>query len=184
MNDTWITILAVSAIISVGMMSGLYWAFTIAVMPGLAESDDRTFVAVMQAINRRIQNVWFLPVFLGSVVLPVATAVTLFVSNDSEATPWGVAGGLLAILPLVITVRGNIPLNTALESAGDGGDLDDPAGCTQVVRATMDAAQSLADLLLDTCIRCSHWGGGSGHLMTCRRSLSPCVDCGGVWPFQ
>lgn len=123
----WTTILTFCAIISVGMMSGLYWAFTIAVMPGLAESDDRTFIAVMQAINRRIQNIWFLPVFLGSVVLPVATAVTLFVSNDSEATAWGVAGGLLAILPVVITGRGNIPLNTALASAGDGGDLDDPA---------------------------------------------------------
>jgi uncharacterized membrane protein len=120
-------ILVVCATIGVGLMSGLYWSFAIAVMPGLKDADDRVFVSVMQTINRRIQNVWFISLFLASVLLPVATAVTLLVSGDAETRASGIAGAVLAILPFAITVAGNIPLNNTLESVGDSGEIKDPA---------------------------------------------------------
>jgi uncharacterized membrane protein len=111
------TILAALSTVAVGLMSGLYWAFTVAVMPGLRDADDRAFVTSMQAINRRILNPWFLTVFMGSLLLPIATAVALVFDDDGDARWWGIAGAVAAAVPFAITMRGNVPLNDALDGA-------------------------------------------------------------------
>ena len=53
------------AVLTVGLMAGVYAAFAFAVMPGLARTADRTFVEAMQRINVAILNGWFLVCFLG-----------------------------------------------------------------------------------------------------------------------
>lgn len=111
-------ILAALSTIAVGLTSGLYWGFSIAVMPGLRDANDHAFVSVMQGINRRIQNPWFVPVFLGSLLLPLATAVALLAGSNNDAKRWGLAGAVAAAVPFAITVGGNIPLNAALDAAG------------------------------------------------------------------
>ena len=58
MNTLRLTVL-LAATVTTGWMVGLYWSFSIAVMPGLARADDRTFVTGMQGINRAILNGWF-----------------------------------------------------------------------------------------------------------------------------
>ena len=55
-------------------------------MPGLGQVDDAAFVTVMQSINRRILNGWFLIAFVGSPVLIVATGVAQFVVGGPQ--PW------------------------------------------------------------------------------------------------
>ncbi len=75
----------------------------------------------MQAINRRILNPWFLTVFMGSVLLPIATVVALFL-DDGNARWWGIAGAVAAAVPFAITVGGNVPLNDALDAAGPDAD--------------------------------------------------------------
>lgn len=117
------TILAALSTIAVGLTSGLYWGFSVAVMPGLRDVDDRAFVSGMQAINRRIQNPWFIPVFMGSLLLPIATAIALLSGDHDDAKRWGVAAAVAAAVPFAITVGGNIPLNDTLDAAGS----DDPA---------------------------------------------------------
>ena len=119
--------LSMLSAMAVGLTSGLYWAFTVAVMPGLRDSDDRTFIAVMQAINMRIQNIWFLPVFMGSLLLPIAAAVALLMGDNLEARRWGVASAVLAAIPFALTAGGNVPLNDALDAAGAVGTIEDPA---------------------------------------------------------
>ena len=57
-----------AATLATGLMAGLYFAFSCAVMPGLARTDDRTFVAAMQWINVRILNGWFALAFGGAFV--------------------------------------------------------------------------------------------------------------------
>jgi uncharacterized membrane protein len=120
-------VLATLSAIVVGLMSGLYWGFSIAVMPGLRDQDDRAFIAVMQAINTRIQNPWFLPVFMGSLLLPIAAAIAALAGDSGEAKRWGIAGAVLAAMPFAITVGGNVPLNDALDAAGPVAAIDDPA---------------------------------------------------------
>ncbi len=122
-------VLAALSTVAVGLMSGLYWAFTTAVMPGLRDVEDRAFVNVMQAINRRILNAWFLPVFMGSLLLPIATAVALLLGDDRDARWWGIAGAVVAAIPFAITVGGNVPRNNALDAADPN---DDPSATRRV----------------------------------------------------
>ena len=57
------------ATLAMGLLAGVFYTFAVSVMPGLARSDDRTFVAAMQQINVAIQNPWFSLTFLGTPVL-------------------------------------------------------------------------------------------------------------------
>lgn len=114
-------VLAILATVAVGLTSGLYWGFAVGVMPGLRDADDRAFVAAMQAVNRRILTPGFLVVFLGSLLLPIATAVALLSGDGDDARRWGVVGAVAAVVPFAITAGGNVPLNDAL-AAADLGD--------------------------------------------------------------
>ena len=116
------TLLASLSTVAVGLMSGIYWAFTTAVMPGLRDRDDRSFIVTMQSINRRILNPWFLTIFMGSLLLPIATAIALFLDNDNDARWWGIAGAIAAAVPFAITIGGNVPLNNALDAATPNDD--------------------------------------------------------------
>lgn len=53
--------------ISTGLVAGIFVAFSISIMPGLAKTDDATFVHAMQQINVAILN----PVFLFLFMLPL-----------------------------------------------------------------------------------------------------------------
>lgn len=95
-----------------GLVAGLFLAFATAVMPGLAQSDDRTFVTAMQQVNTAILN----PVFLTVFVLPVPALAVAAVVGPGR--PWAVAALVLYLLTFAITRVGNIPLNDALLAAG------------------------------------------------------------------
>ncbi|MCW3818843.1 DUF1772 domain-containing protein [Micromonospora sp. DR5-3] len=112
----------VAATLLAGLMAGLFFAYSCSVMPGLAATDDRSFVQTMQWINRRILNGWFLTAFLGSMVLIVA-AVALHYA-DGPVLVWTGAALVLYGATLVITMRWNVPLNDQLDRAGPA---DDPA---------------------------------------------------------
>lgn len=102
----------VTATAGAGLVAGLFLAFQTAVMPGLARTDDRTFVASMQGINVAILN----PVFLTVFTLPLLAFVVAAVTGPSR--PWVIAAGVLYLAMFVITRVGNIPLNDALEAVG------------------------------------------------------------------
>jgi uncharacterized membrane protein len=61
--DTVRTISLFAAVLTTGLMAGLYLTFSIAVMPGLARRDADTFVSSMRAMNSAILNPWFGLVF-------------------------------------------------------------------------------------------------------------------------
>ncbi|MFB7268326.1 DUF1772 domain-containing protein, partial [Streptomyces nojiriensis] len=65
----------IAATITAGLISGLFYAFTVAVMPGLARSTDRTTVETMQNINKAILNGWFMLAYLGAPLLITTTLV-------------------------------------------------------------------------------------------------------------
>lgn len=125
--DGWIDLTLGAAAVLAGLLAGIYLAFTVAVMPGLAASGDRTFVEAMRRINEKILNPWFLTVFAGGAVLPLAAAVLLGVDGDRDALGWTVAAAILAIVGFGITAARNVPLNEALELKGAVEAVDDPA---------------------------------------------------------
>jgi uncharacterized membrane protein len=118
-----------------GLLAGLYFAFAVAVMPGLARTDDRTFVATMAWINERIVNGWFLTVFLGAPLLAVIAAVRALVVGE-PGSGWLVAAALLALCAVLSTGRLNVPLNNELAAAGpDGTGTGSGTGPAEVRRA-------------------------------------------------
>ncbi|MCW2768224.1 MAG: hypothetical protein JWO11_4183 [Nocardioides sp.] len=104
----------VAATLACGLQAGTYYVWASGVLPGLARSDDRTFVAALQHMNVAIVNPVFMATFLGAPVLAAAAALT----SGSTARPWAIAGLVLAIGTVVVTGAANIPLNDALEAAG------------------------------------------------------------------
>ncbi|WP_305784771.1 anthrone oxygenase family protein [Symbioplanes lichenis] len=107
-----------AATITTGLMAGLFYAYSISVMPALRHTGAATLVEVMQRINRAILNPWFVLAFAGALVTGLAAAVlTLLDGNPAVWTP-AVAALLLYAAQLAITATVNIPLNNALDAAG------------------------------------------------------------------
>lgn len=118
--DFWRGGTLVAATLTTGLMAGLFFTFSVAVMPGLAQNDDRTFVGAMQGMNRSIQNGWFFLGFMGALLFTAAATFFHLRGGSSKALPWIIAGLVLYIVVLVITFALNIPLNNELEAAGGG----------------------------------------------------------------
>ena len=53
-------LLLLGATITMGLTAGAFAVFAHAVMPGLRSTDDHTFVAAFQSIDRAIINPWFM----------------------------------------------------------------------------------------------------------------------------
>jgi uncharacterized membrane protein len=113
--------------ISLGLITGLFYTFSISVMPTLRGVDDRTFVDVMQRINRDIQNGKFFLSFIGSFLLIILSLVLFIGVPGSVVLPLVVAL-VFYIGNLVITFGGNIPLNNQLERRGHPDKITDMAG--------------------------------------------------------
>jgi uncharacterized membrane protein len=107
------------AVVAVGLLAGLFYAFAVAVMPGFGNADDRTIVDGMQQINDAIENPVFLLSFLGAPALTLAALVMERRSGSREAARWILAALVLCGSRLLVTGALNIPLNDELKGAGD-----------------------------------------------------------------
>lgn len=121
------SLVLLAATVTTGLVAGLFYAYSVSVMPGLARVDDRAFVDTMQRINVAILNGWFALAFGGALVFAVA-AVALHLTRPGRGVlPWVVAGLVLYVVTLVVTVALNVPLNDALAAAGDPDRIADLA---------------------------------------------------------
>jgi uncharacterized membrane protein len=126
-----------AATITVGLMAGVFVIYSLAIMPGLRRTDDRTFVGAFQQIDTAIINPLFLAMFFGGLVL-TALAALLHLGDDADSVlPWIVAALLLYLLTFLITVRINVPLNNDIKAAGDPDRIADLAA----VRERFDEAR-------------------------------------------
>lgn len=109
-------ILTITTIFS-GLMSGLFFSYSVSVVPGLGKLSDKEYIQSMQSINREIQNPVFFIFFLG-ILLLLPLSIYLSYSHTLNSKFW-----LLAIAGIVyytgvfgVTALGNIPLNNTLEN--------------------------------------------------------------------
>jgi len=116
-----------AAVVATGLMAGLFFAFTTAVMPALRRSDDRTFTEAMTKINVDIVNGWFLLCFLGALGLSVLAALLHLTPGGRAALPWIIAGAVLYLAVIVITGTINVPLNDELAKTAHAAGLTELA---------------------------------------------------------
>ncbi|MFF7676073.1 DUF1772 domain-containing protein [Actinacidiphila glaucinigra] len=150
----------VAATVAVGLMAGLFFAFSVAVMPGLAKAADRTLVDAMQRINTAIRNGWFLLVFGGSLLLCAGAVVLCLRDGGRGPLPWVIAATVLHLAVLAVTFGVSIPLNDRLDAAGDPGDpggLADAAGVRERFEAAWVRWNLVRTLLCTGALGCLGW---------------------------
>lgn len=101
------------ALVLHGTLAGLFYAFSMSVMPGLGAIPPADAEAAMRSINRKILNPWLYVVFMGS---PLAALLAGFLA-DAPAAPWFyAAAGVNALGSFLVTVAINVPMNNALDA--------------------------------------------------------------------
>jgi uncharacterized membrane protein len=121
-STTLRAITLIGATMTMGLAAGSFLLYAHTIMPGLAKTDDRTFVSAFQHTDRAIINPWFMTTaFLGALVFTAAAAVT---SRGTPAMRWVIAALVLYLVAVVITMAVNVPLNDAIKSAGDPARID------------------------------------------------------------
>ncbi len=112
---------AALSLASIGAMTGVFFAFSVAVMPGFDAIPAGEAIRAMQSINRKILNPLFLLVFLAGAIVPLVTGVLLLMDGNGWA-------GILFVLAAIgygagsigLTMRYNVPMNESLDGIDVG----------------------------------------------------------------
>jgi len=108
---------ALLGVIGSGLMAGLYFAFSTAVMPALRRLRPAPGAEAMQQVNRVILNPLFLLVFMGTGLLCLLLVIGAPFSGR-PGTGWIVIGGLLYLVGNIgLTMVVNVPMNNRLDAA-------------------------------------------------------------------
>ena len=134
------------ATLTMGVATGAFALYAHTIMPGLKKTDDRTFVAAFQSIDRAIINPWFMiSAFLGALLLTIAAALT---NLGRDPLPWIAVALGLYVVAVVITLAVNVPLNDALKAAGDPERFADLAAVRERFHEARWAAWNLVRTVL------------------------------------
>lgn len=123
------------AIITTGLTAGIFGDWSNAIMPGLRNLDDRTFVEAFQALDAAIVSPLFIGAgFMGSLLLIGLSAVLHLGAQRRSVLIWVGPSLVCWLAMLAITFGVHEPLNQQLRAA-DGLDSD----------ADLAAARALLD---------------------------------------
>ena len=106
-----------SSIVTTGLMSGLWYAWAVSVIPGTRRIPDTTYITTMQNVNKAIINPAFIIPFMGIPVVLGGAALVQFRAGDSRRG-WLLVAAAASYVVGVLggTIAGNVPLNDALEA--------------------------------------------------------------------
>jgi uncharacterized membrane protein len=113
--DTLMTVLLAVCALGSGAIGGVFFAFSNFVMPALARIAPAEGIHAMQAINVTVLNRLFLGTFMGTGALSLAVIVDALFRWNGASSFWALLGGGAYLLgSILVTLRGNVPLNNAL----------------------------------------------------------------------
>jgi uncharacterized membrane protein len=137
MSDVLREAVLIAANVTMGLMAGVFGIYSNAIMPGLRRTDDRTFVAAFQSIDRAIINPAFMATFFGALGFTALAALLHLPGEGRPVLPWIGAALVLYLFVFVITIGVNVPRNNEIKAAGDVDRMTDPHG----VRERFDEAR-------------------------------------------
>jgi uncharacterized membrane protein len=116
-----LTPLMICAICGCGLMAGLFFVFSVAVMRALGQLPPERGMAAMQSINSTILNPIFLLVFMGTAAICALLLVLSLLNRQLPGSTYVLAGSLLYLTGgLLVTIAVNVPMNDALAAAHPG----------------------------------------------------------------
>jgi len=99
------------------LIAGLFFAWSVSVIPGINQLPDGEYLRAMQVMNRAIFNPLFFFCFLGAAAALQLCAGIFFGRIPSLRFWFLVGAATLYIFGVIgITIGGNVPLNEALDS--------------------------------------------------------------------
>jgi uncharacterized membrane protein len=96
-----------------GLLAGLYYAFSMSIIPALNALDPDQAEAAMRSVNRKILNPWLFIAFLGA---PIAALVAGFLADGPAATWLFAAAGVSFAGSFLVTMTLNVPMNNAVDA--------------------------------------------------------------------
>ena len=105
-----------SAILSTGLMAGIFFTWSNAVKPGIGKLSDLEYLKALQSMNRVILNIPFKIVFFISII-SVALVPLLYFDLYPSNIFWLLIFALVSywVGAFSVTLFGNIPLNEKLD---------------------------------------------------------------------
>lgn len=114
LNNT--NLIMLISLLLLALMAGLFFSWTVSVIPGLAKLEDKSYLEAMQSLNRAILNPAFFVVFLGSIVaLPLVTFFEYKSGTNKRFYLLMIASLIYLIGSVGVTFLGNVPINNQLE---------------------------------------------------------------------
>jgi uncharacterized membrane protein len=136
------------ATITMGLVAGVFALYAHTIMPGLRHTDDRTFVAAFQSLDRAIINPWFMTTaFVGALLFTLAAVL---LNLGRAALPWIAVALALYVVAFVVTIAVNVPLNDALKAAGNPDHIRDLHSVRERFHETRWAAWNLVRAVTST----------------------------------
>ncbi|MCZ6794067.1 MAG: DUF1772 domain-containing protein [Planctomycetota bacterium] len=115
--DNLLFALTLLASLGCGLIAGLFFAFSVAVMRALARLPSAEGIAAMQSINVAIINPIFLAVFFGTAAACALVIIASLLRWCELGVVYLVLGSVLYLIgSFLVTVVFNVPKNNALAS--------------------------------------------------------------------
>ncbi|WP_207782506.1 DUF1772 domain-containing protein [Phytoactinopolyspora limicola] len=139
---------------SMGLMAGVFYLYSHAIMPGLRKTDDHTFIEAFQQLDRAIEQPRFMPVVGGALVFPALAGLLHLGSTYRSVLPWVVAAFVLYFAAMAITSTVHIPRNHAMRA-----EVPLPAGADPAaIRGRFDEARWITWNLVRTVLTTTAFG--------------------------
>ncbi|WP_083913106.1 anthrone oxygenase family protein [Nocardia concava] len=174
----------VAATLSTGLIAGVFFAYATSVMGALGQSDDRTFVDVMQKINVVIINPWFMITFMGTVGFTVLAAALHLGKEQRTTLIWIGVALLLNIIAFAVTSGMNVPLNNQLANAGDVGQIPDLAAVRSQFESSWvawNAVRAVLHTLAFLVLTGALFVAGMAHARA--GAVAQAAPAASAWPF-
>ncbi|TCP51960.1 putative membrane protein [Tamaricihabitans halophyticus] len=120
------TALELGAMLTTGVMAGVYAAFSIMIMPALRPSQPSTepaaadhvamAISTMRSINRTAERTPFRVLFFGTTLLALAVALHEVLLSAESPNPLRLAGAALSLSAFVITAVFHVPRNNRIDA--------------------------------------------------------------------
>lgn len=122
--DKFILILTIVAALGSGLIAGMFYIFSTAIMKAFGRLPATEGIAAMNSINVAIINPMFLGVFMGTGAICAVLAISSILRWQLSGSGYLLAGAALYIIGcLFVTMIFNVPLNNALAAAPADTDL-------------------------------------------------------------
>ncbi len=120
------SIVAVLSLTLTAAVSGVFFAYSNSVVPGLDAVRPEQAITAMNSLNRTILNPLFLTTFVGPPIATVLAGILILVDGATTAGLLYLAAALVYLAGCVApTAAVNVPLNNGLDTGTVPADLDE-----------------------------------------------------------